>query len=109
MTFDRLSNTVRPSLDRLDDRREVVVGEHHVRCLARHVGADVAHRHADVGALEGGRVVHAVAGHRDDLAVGLECRDDSDLVLGVHARVHANVLGAGAQLLVGHLGELVRR
>ena len=40
-------------LDRLDDRREVVVGEDHHRGLLGDLGAGDAHRDADVGALEG--------------------------------------------------------
>ncbi len=63
-----------PFLDRGDDRREVVVGEHHVGRLLRHVGAGDAHRDADVGGLERRRVVDAVAGHRDDLAAAPAAR-----------------------------------
>ena len=54
------------------NRGEVVVGEQHVCGLARHFGAAGAHGDADVGLLEGGRVVDAVAGHCHDLTVGLE-------------------------------------
>ena len=36
-------------LDRDDDRREVVVGQDHRRCLPGDVGPGAAHRHADVG------------------------------------------------------------
>ena len=92
--------------DGFDDGREVVVGEHHVGGLARDVGAHEPHRHADVGALEGRCVVDAVAGHRDDLAVALERVDDAQLVLGVHARVDADVLDLSGELVVGHLLEL---
>jgi hypothetical protein len=41
-----------PELDRLDDRREVVVGEDHRRGLLGDLGAGDAHRDADVGLLE---------------------------------------------------------
>ena len=41
-----------PFLDRRDDRGEVVVGQHDVGRLLRHVGPGDAHRHADVGGLE---------------------------------------------------------
>ena len=70
MNLRRLSKTVRPCSDGVDDGREVVVGEHHVGGLAADVGADETHGHADVGPLERGRVVHAVAGHRDDVRRG---------------------------------------
>ena len=92
---------------RLDDRGEVVVGEHHVGGLAAHVGADLAHRDADVGLLERRRVVDAVAGHGDDLAAALERVDDAQLVLGIHARVDADVLDDVVELVVGHRLELV--
>ena len=42
----------------------------------------VAHGDADVGVLEGERVVDAVAGHRDDVAVGLQGVDEGALLLG---------------------------
>ena len=73
--------------DRGDDRGEVVVGEDHVRRLLGHVGAGDAHRDADVGRLQRRRVVHAVARHRDDLAVRLQRVDDPQLVLRRDARV----------------------
>ena len=51
-----------------DDGGEVVVGEHERRRLAGDVRAAPAHGDADVGGLERGRVVHAVAGHGHHLA-----------------------------------------
>ena len=71
------------------DRREVVVEQHERRRLARDVGAAPAHRDADVRRLERRRVVHAVAGHRDDLAVRLERLDEPQLLLGHDAREDA--------------------
>lgn len=44
------------------DGGEVVVGKDHVRRVFCYVRARLAHCYADVGAAEGGRVVHAVAG-----------------------------------------------
>ena len=82
----------RPALaDGGDDRGEVVVGEDHVRRLLRHVGAGDAHRDADVGRLQRRGVVHAVAGHGHDVAVGLEGVDDAQLVLGRHPGVDGDV------------------
>ena len=51
--------------------------------FARDVGADPAHRDADVGALQRRRVVDAVAGHRDEFAARLQRLDDADLLLGL--------------------------
>jgi hypothetical protein len=49
--------------------------------LAGDFGASFAHGDADVGAVQGGAVVDAVAGHRDDLPGGAEGVDDGDLLL----------------------------
>ena len=43
-----------------------------------------AHGDADVGGGEGGGVVDAVAGHRDDSALAAEALDDVALVVGQH-------------------------
>ena len=72
---------------RRDDGGEVVVGQDHVGRLLGDVGAGDAHRDADVGRLQRRRVVDAVAGHRDDVAVGLQRVDDAQLVLRRDARV----------------------
>ena len=68
-----------------DDRREVVVEQDEVGGLLGDVGA-AAHRDADVGVLEGRRVVHAVAGHGHDLAGVPQDRREPQLLLGVDAR-----------------------
>ena len=96
----------RPFADGRDDAREIVVEQHHRGRLARDVGADFAHGHADVGALQRRRVVHAVARHRDELALRLKRLDDADLLLGIDARVHAQMPHAVRQLRVAQAGEL---
>ena len=106
MTLRRLSKTLRPCSTACDDRREVVVREHHVGRLAGHIRADLSHGDADIGALERRRVVDAVAGHRDDLATGLERVDDAQLVLGIDASVDADVADLLGELGVGHRFEL---
>ena len=93
-------------LHRRDDRGEVVVGQHHVGRLLRHVGAGDAHRHADVGGLQRGRIVHAVAGHGDDRAARLQRLDDAQLVLGIDARVDRHLAHRAPERVVGHLLEL---
>ena len=93
-------------LDGSHDGGEVVVGEDHHRGVLRHLGAGDAHGHADVGLLERRRVVHAVAGHRDDVALLLERVDEADLVLGRHPGDHADLGQLGGELLVGERGEL---
>ena len=86
------------ALDRGDDRGEVVVGEDHLGGVLGDLGAGDPHRHADVGPRQRRRVVHAVAGHGDDVALLLEDADQAHLVLGRDPGDDADVvdLGAGA-------------
>ena len=95
--------------DGADDRGEVVVGEDHVRRLLGDVGAGDAHRDADVGRLQRGRVVDAVAGHRDDPAVGLQRVDDPQLVLGRDAGVDGDLPHRGCARVVVERLELGAR
>ena len=92
--------------DRLDDGGKVVVGQDHRGRILGNLGAGDAHCDADVRLLERRRVVDAVAGHRDDLALLLPCVDDADLMLRRYAGVDRDVLQLFVQLLVVHLVEL---
>ncbi len=67
--------------DHLDQLGRIAVEIDHVARLARGLGAGV-HRHADIGLGQSGRVVGAVAAHRDQLAAGLLLADQRQLVLG---------------------------
>ena len=96
----------RPFFDRGDDRGEVVVGEHHVGGLFRHVRPGDAHGDADVGLLQRRRVVHAVAGHRHDRARAPQRVDDAQLVFGVDARVDGHLGDRARPCLVRQLLEL---
>ena len=84
--------------DRLDDGREVVVGQDHDRGFLGHLGARDAHGHADVGLLERRRVVHAVTGHGHDVALRLEHVHQVDLVLGRDAGDDADVVDGRGDL-----------
>ena len=77
----------RPSSTAATIDREVVVGEHHVRCLFRHIGARDPHGDADVRLLQRRRIIHAVARHRDDGSIPPQRLDDAQLVFGGDARV----------------------
>jgi hypothetical protein len=68
--------------DGRDNANVVVVGQHHIGGLLGHVSAGDAHRHADISALDRGGVVHPVARHRHDFAVGAQGVDDAHLMLG---------------------------
>ena len=61
-------------------------GEHHAGGGARHVGR-AGDGNADVGLLQRGRVVDAVAGHADDMACRLQESNKLDLVFGENARI----------------------
>ena len=88
---------------------EVVVGDHEGGGLAGDVGAASAHGDADVGGPQRGGVVDAVAGHADDLAVGLQRPDELELLLGDHAGEHVDRADAAGELVVAHRGELAAR
>ena len=53
-----------PQGDRLHQIGKAVVEQHQISGFARHGGAAPAHGHADVGGLEGRRIVNSIAGHR---------------------------------------------
>jgi len=78
---------------------EVVVEELNVARVFSHVSASNSHREADVGSVEGGRVVCAVAsnshcGSRPDQAL-----DQHELVVGLRTRHNFELLGDRAELV----------
>ena len=84
-------------------RRKVVVEQNHVGGLFGDVGARYAHGDADIGLLQGGTVVHAVARHGGDFTRALQRFDYSQLIRGRYAREHHAVLYSLVKLFVGHL------
>ena len=72
-------------LNGVDDVGEIVLDEHHVGGFARHVAAAPPHRDADVRLADGRRVVDAVAGGGDHMALGLERAHDAELLVGPQA------------------------
>ncbi len=79
-------------LDDLDELGRVRVEVDHVAGLLRRLRAGV-HRDGDVGLRERGRVVRAVAGHRDEAAALLVIADERELRLG--RRLGEEVVDAG--------------
>ena len=67
---------------------DLVVDERDIRGVHGDVAAHAAHCNADIGGLERGRVVHAVANHADLIARGLIGADVGELVLGQAVCVH---------------------
>ena len=110
MKRSRLSYTARPRptaftiVPKLSSVRIITAA-----CL-RDLRAGDAHRDADVGLLEGRRVVHAVAGHGDDMALLAQDVHEVDLVLGGDAGedadavdlAHGLVVAQGAEVGAGH-------
>ena len=96
-------------LHRRRNRGEIVVGEDHARRLFRHLGALYSHGDADIGLFERWRVVDAVAGHGDDLPVGLDRLDKPELVLGARAGEDVDLAHAVLQRRVVHRLDLGSR
>ena len=79
---------------------------HHVGGFFGHVRAGHAHRHADVGSLQRGRVVDAVARHRHRRACTLQRLHNPQLVFGVDARIDGYDLHRPGERLLWHLLKL---
>ena len=71
-------------LDRAHDAGEIVVHQHHVGRLFRHVGAGDPHGDSDMGALERRRVVDPVSGHGDDVFLLDQRLHDAHLLIRAH-------------------------
>ena len=67
----------------------------------------MTHGDADVGSFERGCVVDPVAGHRDDLAAGLECFDESEFVIGADPGENVDLVDGIDQLVVAETIEVV--
>src|SRR5213592_4578803 len=93
-------------LHRRDDGREVVVGEDHVCALLGHVGPRDPHRDAQIGSLQGGCVVHTVAGHGDDVTRLLPGVHDAHLVFRGDPRIDPDAFHLTCEVRVGHLLKL---
>ena len=106
MNLVRLSKTPRPSSTAAS--MEAKLSSVRIMSAASfgHVGAGDAHRDADVGLLERGRVVHAVAGHGDDVAARLQRLDQPQFLLGRDAGEHGGALGDVGQFFVGELSPV---
>ena len=70
--------------DRLHNRCEVIVQENERGGFTGHVRSSTAHRNADVGRLQRRCVVHPVARHRNDLAIGFQSIHQPQLLLRDH-------------------------
>ena len=73
-------------LDRAHDASEIVVHQHHVGRLLRHVSAGDSHGDSDMGALERRRVVNSVPSHGDDVHLLGQRLHDAHLLVRAHSR-----------------------
>ena len=96
-------------LDRDHNSGEIVVGQDHRRRLAGHIRARLPHGDADIGSPEGRGVVHAVARHRNHIALAAKRLRDAKLRVGRAAGEHQVGGVAQERLEVGvrHLLELL--
>ncbi|TKW54492.1 hypothetical protein CTA1_5030 [Colletotrichum tanaceti] len=94
-------------LDGVEDRGEVVVGEDYVRGLLGHVGAALSHGDADIGALQTGGVVDAVARHGHEAPAPVQGLDHAHLCLGGAAGDDQGQVGELVNVVVRELVKVV--
>ena len=75
-----------------DDAGEIIVGQHQRRRLLAHLGTGDAHGNADVGSLEGRRVIDAVTRHRHHMTACLQGFHDTHFVFGGNAGENGGAL-----------------
>ncbi len=83
----------------MGDGREILVGQDHVGALTGHVHG-VARADADIGRVECGQVVDAVAQEPGGVSVGAQRGDDPGLVLGGAACEDGGAAGGHGELAV---------
>ena len=92
--------------DRAYDSCKVVIRKHHVGNVFGNIGAGDTHANADVSALDARRIVYAITGHGSDAAMLAPCVYDADLVLRLHAGIHAVMVNGAAELFIADVIEL---
>ena len=87
-------------LNRMQDRREIIIRQNHVRRLLGDVGPVHAHCDANIRLLQRRRIVDPVARHGDNIAAGLQGSDDFHLVVRVRPRKDGRVVHGAREVLV---------
>ncbi len=95
------------TVDGMNDGREVVLKQHKCCSFARHVGAVLAHRDADVRCLQRRRIVDAVARHGYHFAAVLQGLHQGQLLLWPHARENIDRRQSMRQRGGVHFGQFV--
>jgi hypothetical protein len=93
--------------DGVEDGREIVVGQNHVRCFLGNVSAVHSHGDANIGLFERWRIVDPVSRHGDNIAAGLKGSDDLQLVIWVGSCEDGSVVHCSCEVLFGHGVDLV--
>ena len=88
--------------DRTHDRGEIIIEEYDRGGFARHIRSAPAHRNADMGGLERRRIIHAIARHCNNLAIGFQSFNDAQLLLRHDAREDRDLAHALAQSGIIH-------
>src|SRR5262245_8276251 len=81
------------AFDRLDDCREIIIGQDDIRSLFRNFGSAHSHGDADVGPFERRRIIDAVPGNSQDLILPLESGDDLRFILRRDSREDIDAAG----------------
>ena len=97
-----------PVENRVLDRAEIVVEDDDISCIPRCL-RPAAHRKADIGAAQGGRVVHPIARHANHEVHLLREAHDARLVRRQCACNDAQLRQDTLYLLIPHLGEVAAR
>ena len=88
-----------------NDRSEVVVCKYHVSDVLCDVSTGDAHAHADVGGLDGRRVVDAVSRHGCYHPSGAPCLYNPYLMLRLHPRIYRVCAHLVEQFFITHVVE----
>ena len=110
--LDRLAQIVVNSpaqTNRRHDRTEIIVQQYNRRRFTRHVRAPTAHGDADMGRLDGRRVIHAVSGHGDNVAPTLQAFHDTQFLRRPDAREDRGRREPIREVLVGQLLDVLAR
>ncbi len=99
--LDQVVEYAPPFLNGGFDGCEVVVGQHHVRCLLGDLGARNAHGNPDICLFERRRIVHAIARHGHDMPPCLKGAHKIELLLWSHSGENVGFFGSGDQFLRG--------
>ena len=89
-----------------DNRRKIIVRQHHICHIFGNVRSCDAHSDADVRSLDGGRVVNAVTGHCRHMAGISPGVYDTGLVLWLYAGINADVPELLCKFCIVHFFQL---